>query len=93
MLQFLFHLYQQQNRLENKIPRLANADKMDKTQIAIRMTDKDKSRYFQKSEFDEITRTLSPEKCEKVSAKCDKNGDGRIDYEEFKGMMAMSKRK
>ena len=57
------------------------------------MTDKDKSRYFQKSEFDEITRTLSPEKCEKVSAKCDKNGDGRIDYEEFKGMMAMSKRK
>ena len=40
-----------------------------------------------------MAKTLTPDKVEKVFQKCDRNGDGKIDYAEFKKMMDMNKKK
>ena len=52
------------------------------------MADKDKSGYIEKSEFEKMTKNLSKEQREKVFAKCDKDGDGKINYSEFSSMMS-----
>ena len=54
-------------------PQLANIDGMDKTEIAFRLADKDKSGYITKSEFEKMAKNLSKEQVEKVFAKCDKS--------------------
>ena len=46
-----------------------------------------------KEEFEKMAKTLTKEKVEKVFQKCDENGDGKIDYSEFKRMMDMNKKK
>ena len=73
-------------------PQLANIDGMDKTEIAFRLADKDKSGYITKSEFEKMAKNLSKEQIEKVFAKCDKDGDGKINFSEFSSMMAMAKK-
>jgi len=74
-------------------PQLSNIDGMDKTEIAFRLADKDKSGYITKSEFEKMAKNLSKEQIEKVFAKCDKDGDGKINFAEFSTMMNMAKKK
>lgn len=76
-------------------PQLANIDGMDKTEIAFRLADTDKSGSITKSEFAKMAKNLSKEQIEKVFMKCDKDGDGKISYSEFSSMMKgdMSKKK
>ena len=66
---------------------------MAKTEIAFRLIDKDKSGYIEKSEFDQMTKSLSEEQREVVLKKCDVDGDGKLSYSEFLRMMAMPKKK
>ena len=72
---------------------MANINGMDNTEIAFRLADKDRSGYITKSEFEKMAKNLSKEQIEKVFAKCDKDGDGKIDFQEFKHMMNMTKKK
>ena len=65
---------------------------MGKTEIAFHLADKDKTGYITKNEFEQMAKQLSKEQVEKVFAKCDKDGDGRISYSEFSSMMAMKKK-
>merc|ERR1712141_440803 len=79
-------------KMKSAKPQLANIDGMDKTEIAFRLADKDKSGYITKSEFEKMAKNLSKEQIEKVFAKCDKDGDGKINFSEFSSMMAMAKK-
>ena len=90
---FLLHVQDKKNSKNPKAkPQLANIDGMDKTEIAFRLADKDKSGYITKSEFEKMAKNLSKEQIEKVFAKCDKDGDGKINFSEFSSMMAMAKK-
>ena len=66
---------------------------MNKTEIAFKLADKNKDGFIDKTEFEQMAKTLSKEKVEKVFQKCDKDGDGKIDFSEFKIMMDMNKKK
>ena len=72
---------------------LLDMNKMDKTELAFRLADKDQSGYIEKDEFEKMTKNLSKEQRDKAFAKCDKDGDGRINYSELSSMMAMTKKK
>ena len=89
----IFFLQDKLEKMKSAKPQLANIDGMDKTEIAFRLADKDKSGYITKSEFEKMAKNLSKEQVEKVFAKCDKDGDGKINYAEFSTMMNMAKKK
>ena len=63
------------------------------TSLAFRMADKEKTGYLSKSEFTEMAKNLSQEQIDKVFNVFDKDGDGKIDYEEFSELMSQGKRK
>ena len=88
-----FLIQEKLEKLQKAKPQLSNIDGMDKTEIAFRLADKDKSGYITKNEFEKMAKNLSKEQIEKVFAKCDKDGDGKINYAEFSSMMAMAKKK
>ena len=63
------------------------------TSLAFRMADKEKTGYLSKSEFTEMAKNLSQKQIDKVFNVFDKDGDGKIDYEEFSELMSQGKRK
>ena len=63
------------------------------TSLAFRIADKEKTGYLSKSEFTEMAKNLSQEQIDKVFNVFDKDGDGKIDYEEFSELMSQGKRK
>ena len=90
-----FYVQEKLERLQESSskPQFANINKMDKTEIAFKLADKDNDGYIDRSEFEKMAKNLSKEKAGKVFEKCDKNGDGRIDFSEFETMMNMNKKK
>ena len=63
------------------------------TSLAFRIADKEKTGYLSKSEFTEMAKNLSQKQIDKVFNVFDKDGDGKIDYEEFSELMSQGKRK
>lgn len=56
-------------------------------EIAFRLYDKDKDGYITKTEMEKLSKNLSKEQIDKVFARFDSDGDGRLSYAEFRKMM------
>jgi calmodulin len=56
-------------------------------EIAFRLYDKDKDGYITKAEMEKLSKSLSKEQIDKVFARFDADGDGRLSYSEFRKMM------
>ena len=56
-------------------------------EIAFRLYDKDKDGFITKSEMEKLSKNLSKEQIDKVFARFDADGDGRLSYAEFRKMM------
>jgi len=56
-------------------------------EIAFRLYDKDKDGFITKSEMEKLSKTLTKEQIDKVFARFDADGDGRLSYAEFRKMM------
>ena len=65
---------------------------MEKNELAFRLIDSDDDGYIDKSEFAKVSKNLSKEQIDKVWAKMDKDGDGRISISEFYDMMDKKKK-
>lgn len=55
--------------------------------MAFKLYDKDKDGYITKSEMEKLSKNLTKEQIEKVFARFDADGDGRLSYAEFRKMM------
>lgn len=73
----------------NHIDETSNMSESNETELAFRMADKENSGYLTKSEFAEMAKKLSLEQIDKIFAIYDKDGDGKIDYEEFCQLMSL----
>jgi Ca2+-binding EF-hand superfamily protein len=49
--------------------------------------DKDKDGYITKNEMEKLSKNLSKEQIDKVFARFDADGDGKLSYAEFRKMM------
>merc|ERR1712203_612173 len=58
-----------------------------KHEMAFKALDKNNDGYISKAEFANLAKTLPKDKVDAVMAKFDKDGDGKLDYEEFKKMI------
>ena len=56
-------------------------------EIAFKLYDKDRDGYITKSEMEKLSKNLSKEQIDKVFARFDADGDGRLSYAEFRKMM------
>ena len=70
---------------EEKAPAPRDAGKQ--AEIAFRLYDKDKDGFITKSEMEKLSKTLSKDQIDKVFARFDTDGDGRLSYAEFRKMM------
>ena len=65
----------------------APKDHAKQAELAFKLYDKDKDGYITKSEMEKLSKTLTKSQIEKVFAKFDADGDGRLSYTEFRRMM------
>merc|ERR1712098_982112 len=65
---------------------MPEAKKVDKATAAFQAIDRDNSGFVDREEFLKFTSNLPKEKQEKLLLTLDKDGDGRIDLEEFRTM-------
>ena len=56
-------------------------------ELAFKLYDKDKDGYITKNEMEKLSKTLTKEQIEKVFARFDADGDGKLSYAEFRKMM------
>ena len=56
-------------------------------ELAFKLYDKDKDGYITKNEMEKLSKNLTKEQIEKVFARFDADGDGRLSYAEFRKMM------
>ena len=62
-------------------------DTSRQAEIAFRLYDKDKDGYITKNEMEKLSKNLSKEQIDKVFARFDADGDGKLSYAEFRKMM------
>ena len=62
-------------------------DPAKQAEIAFKLYDKDRDGFITKSEMEKISKNLSKEQIDKVFARFDADGDGRLSYAEFRKMM------
>merc|ERR1712018_535937 len=58
--------------------------KPDNTELAFKLYDKDKDGFITKSEMSKVSKRLSKEQVDKAFTKFDADGNGKLDYDEFK---------
>ena len=73
----------------NHSDKTSNMCESNETELAFRMADKENTGYLTKSEFTEMAKNLSLEQIDKVFTIYHKDGDGKIDYEEFSQLMSL----
>ena len=62
-------------------------DPAKQAEIAFKLYDKDRDGFITKSEMEKLSKNLSKEQIDKVFARFDADGDGRLSYAEFRKMM------
>ena len=55
--------------------------------MAFKLYDRDKDGFITKTEFIRLSKNLTKEQIEKAFSKYDSDGDGRLNWAEFKKMM------
>jgi len=87
-----FQLYTKESNLwktldKNKDGVVSDLELTSKAELAFKAADKNRDGYISKAEFQKLAKTLTKDQIDKVIAKFDANGDGKLDYEEFKKML------
>jgi len=63
-----------------------------KEEMAFKALDKNNDGFISRAEFSKLIKNLPKDQVEKVLAKFDQDGDGKLDYEEFKRMITKNKK-
>ena len=65
---------------------------METTELAFRIIDSDDDGYIDRAEFAKVSKNLSEKQIDKIWAKLDLDGDGKISIAEFYEMMNKKKK-
>jgi len=64
-----------------------------KAELAFKNLDKNNDGFISKSEFTKLLKHLNKEQADAVMAKFDGDGDGKLDYQEFKNLLNTKRKK
>jgi len=72
---------------KNKDGIVSDIEVTSKAELAFRALDKNHDGFISKKEFTKISKNLTPDQISAVLTKFDKDGDGKLDYAEFKKLL------
>lgn len=72
---------------KNKDKVVSDIEVTSKAQLAFKALDKNHDGFISKKEFSKISKNLNSEQVNRILERFDENGDGKLDYQEFKKLI------